>query len=823
MQGSYTYSRTTGNFPGLFSPDNGQVDPNISSQYDLIELLANRDGPLPQDRPHYFKLDGYYTFDLKKAGEITTGVRFRALSGIPIDALGAHYLYGSRRVVPPAARRARPHRLRLGLDLHVGTRASSARTWSSSLLRRVQRLQHARARRGGRRDLHPRRVNPIVGGEYETSSSSSARARRQARPGAPVTRNRELREHHGPRATRRSFGLRRVLETAHWTFDARASLRGAFIVMHVAGCGGRELKRCTAAARREPDESPQVDSRLWDDLSDAADNEPFIRRCARPWAPEAAVARPARPGYERCSRADGGRYRSGRSRRQPGRLHQGAGARSTQAAAGPARDRAPEEEQRRDAAPSASRPSPSATAAGPAREARYRPSAGEPLACRARPDGRRWIDLDGLNPEQRAAVEHGDGPLWSSPAPAPARRASWPRGSRAWSSAGCRPRNPRGHVHQQGGRRDARAAARAARGRAGGDVDRHVPRDLRAAPAAVHGERVGLTPRLHDLRRRRPDAAGRRAAQGDGARRRRSRRARSCRASIGPRTAALDPARLKTGDYADDIVAPASTRATRRSSRARTRSTSTTSCSRCSSCPTTPEVGPRLAARVPPRAGRRVPGHQPGPVPTWSATSSRGDAQPDAWSATTTSRSTAGAAPSRATCSTSSATSPTRAVIKLEQNYRSTAGRSSTPPTGSSRRTATATRSRCGPSASGGEPILLEETRRRARPRPTSSPRAIRGLLRSEGRGARRHRGPLPDPRAVARARGGAARAPDRLPDRRRRVVLPAARDQGRHRVPAAPRQPQKDAIEDPDFDAIRDDPEFSAITGQADATRAGS
>lgn len=33
----------------------------------------------------------------------------------------------------------------------------------------------------------------------------------------------------------------------------------------------------------------------------------------------------------------------------------------------------------------------------------------------------------------------------------------------------------------------------------------------------------------------------------------------------------------------------------------------------------------------------------------------------------------------------------------------------------------------------------------------------------------------------------------------------------------------KKNAIEDPDFDAIRADPEFSAITGQADATRAGT
>jgi tetratricopeptide (TPR) repeat protein len=33
----------------------------------------------------------------------------------------------------------------------------------------------------------------------------------------------------------------------------------------------------------------------------------------------------------------------------------------------------------------------------------------------------------------------------------------------------------------------------------------------------------------------------------------------------------------------------------------------------------------------------------------------------------------------------------------------------------------------------------------------------------------------------------------------------------------------KRNALEDPDFDAIRDDPEFSAITGQAEATRAST
>jgi hypothetical protein len=84
-----------GNYPGLISPENGQIDPNISSQYDLIELLANHSGPLPQDRPHSLKIDGYYTFDLQRQGALTVGARIRAFSGMPENALAAHYIYGA--------------------------------------------------------------------------------------------------------------------------------------------------------------------------------------------------------------------------------------------------------------------------------------------------------------------------------------------------------------------------------------------------------------------------------------------------------------------------------------------------------------------------------------------------------------------------------------------------------------------------------------------------------------------------------------------------------------------------------------------------------
>ena len=92
--GNYTYSHTYGNFPGLFSPETGQLDPNLTSMYDLPELMANRTGILAADRPHLFKLDGYYQADLKEAGIFGVGASIRATSGIPHNVLGSHPLYG---------------------------------------------------------------------------------------------------------------------------------------------------------------------------------------------------------------------------------------------------------------------------------------------------------------------------------------------------------------------------------------------------------------------------------------------------------------------------------------------------------------------------------------------------------------------------------------------------------------------------------------------------------------------------------------------------------------------------------------------------------
>ena len=199
-----------------------------------------------------------------------------------------------------------------------------------------------------------------------------------------------------------------------------------------------------------------------------------------------------------------------------------------------------------------------------------------------------------------------------------------------------------------------------------------------------------------------------------------------------------------------------------------------------------PEVREPLRARLPPRARRRVPGHEPRPVPAAAAARRRAP-QPLRWSATTTSRSTASAAPTSATSSTSRTTSPTRTVVKLEQNYRSTQ---------------TILDAANAVIAHNRGRMRQDAVDRPRRGRPDQGPRARRrarrGALRRgrdraagrRGRLARGDRRLLPHERAVARARGHARAPRDRLPGHRRHEVLRARGDQGRDRLPDRARQP---------------------------------
>ena len=94
LSASYTYSQNRGNYPGLFSQETNQLDPNLTTMYDLPELMANRYGNLGSDRPHLVKLDGFYRLDANEVGFFTFGASVRGQSGLPINALGSHPGYG---------------------------------------------------------------------------------------------------------------------------------------------------------------------------------------------------------------------------------------------------------------------------------------------------------------------------------------------------------------------------------------------------------------------------------------------------------------------------------------------------------------------------------------------------------------------------------------------------------------------------------------------------------------------------------------------------------------------------------------------------------
>jgi hypothetical protein len=89
--GSAVYSKNEGNYGGLFRQDNGQLDPNITSLYDLPSLLDGAFGLLPNDREYQFKVYGSYVWPIR----LTTGFYAQYLDGTPVSKLGAHRVYGA--------------------------------------------------------------------------------------------------------------------------------------------------------------------------------------------------------------------------------------------------------------------------------------------------------------------------------------------------------------------------------------------------------------------------------------------------------------------------------------------------------------------------------------------------------------------------------------------------------------------------------------------------------------------------------------------------------------------------------------------------------
>jgi len=82
---SYTFSSLKGNYSGLASGDEvGRTDPYVETYFDnwyvsqTLELKPSV-GPLPGDRPHYFKAYGFYSFPFG----VTAGLVFNAMNGTP--------------------------------------------------------------------------------------------------------------------------------------------------------------------------------------------------------------------------------------------------------------------------------------------------------------------------------------------------------------------------------------------------------------------------------------------------------------------------------------------------------------------------------------------------------------------------------------------------------------------------------------------------------------------------------------------------------------------------------------------------------------------
>jgi outer membrane receptor protein involved in Fe transport len=213
VQASYVYARTRGNYPGLLSYDNGQSDPNISSQYDLIELLANRQGPLPQDRPHAVKLDVAKVFSLGKIGAITLSGRARATSGAPIDVLGAHYAYGPDEsfILPRGAfgRTSFEH----GIDVHIAYGRSLGKGVAVEVFADLFNLYNRQGTFAVDEtyalDLPGNAVNPIVGGTYEDVIWAKGIDQNGGESETPIVRNPNFRNttvHYAPFSAR--FGAR---------------------------------------------------------------------------------------------------------------------------------------------------------------------------------------------------------------------------------------------------------------------------------------------------------------------------------------------------------------------------------------------------------------------------------------------------------------------------------------------------------------------------------------------------------------------------------------------------------------------------------------
>lgn len=87
---TFTFSKNYGNYGGLYRQDNGQLDPYITSLFDLPELLVDAKGLLPNDRKYQFKTYGSYRWNFG----LVAGFDAWWMTGTPLSKFGTHPDYG---------------------------------------------------------------------------------------------------------------------------------------------------------------------------------------------------------------------------------------------------------------------------------------------------------------------------------------------------------------------------------------------------------------------------------------------------------------------------------------------------------------------------------------------------------------------------------------------------------------------------------------------------------------------------------------------------------------------------------------------------------
>jgi outer membrane receptor protein involved in Fe transport len=123
FSGAYTLSSLRGNYIGMYNADLDQRSSNMTRQFDLPGIMINRNGPLPNDRPHLIRADGYYTHPFSRSS-LTGGLSFVGMSGQPLNAVGGYQSPGdsSTFLAPRGSAGRTPFVTRF--DLHLGYRRS---------------------------------------------------------------------------------------------------------------------------------------------------------------------------------------------------------------------------------------------------------------------------------------------------------------------------------------------------------------------------------------------------------------------------------------------------------------------------------------------------------------------------------------------------------------------------------------------------------------------------------------------------------------------------------------------------------------------------